>query len=158
MGIRPLLWTLAAMALSAATAYFVATRAAATHSHAHSHSHEESESSDPDAFHDWLHEHLEITPEQEEQLAPFEKTYALRREQLRDRVAQAGRALAAALSESGSDKAGIDAALAEIHAAQGELQRATITHFLEMKEHLSPEQAASLVQWTRESITHEHRP
>jgi hypothetical protein len=27
-----------------------------------------------------------------------------------------------------------------------------------MQEGLSPEQAAKLLRWTRESITHEHRP
>jgi len=156
-GIRPFLWTFLAVALSATTALFVARWSAhREHAHTHPHVRQSAAGGHGDAFHDWLHEKLEISPEQEEQLAPFEERYAHRRRELLDRITAGGLALSGALAASPLKREAVDAALAEIHAAQGELQKATITHFLEMKDHLSPGQAEKLVQWTRESITHEH--
>lgn len=155
--LRSLAWPLAAVALSALTAFAVARRTTSGHAHVHHHHHDSVVGAEGGTFHDWLHEKLAITPEQEKRLAPLEAAYAQARLRLLARIDASGRLLADALSTSPTDGAAIDAALSEIHAAQSELQRLTIGHFLEMKEHLSPDQAEKLLQWTRESITHEHR-
>ena len=153
---KPFFWTASAVALAGLTAYVVARQTAHHHD---GHVHEASpHDSSGDAFHEWLHEQLEITPEQEETLAPIERSYADSRAELLGRIGESGHRLAAALEHAPVDRAAVDAALGEIHEAQGRLQELTIGHFLEMKEALSPEQAAKLLQWTRESITHEHQP
>lgn len=149
--LRPLFWTAIAVALSAATAWVVARSAMPDHHHSHA------PASSPDAgetFHDWLHTQLEITPEQEAQLAPIEVAYAEQRKELLQRIQQAGQDLSTALASTPVGSDSLNEALAAIHDAQGELQRVTIEHFLKMKEHLSPEQSRRLLQWTRESITH----
>ncbi len=144
----PLLWTITAVLLSAATAFFVARTSLPGHSHDHR------TENTGGTFHDWLHSQLEITPEQEERLAPIETVYADQRKAILQRIQQAGENLAAALESEPAGGPVIDDALTAIHDAQGELQRVTIEHFLMMKEHLSPEQSQRLLQWTRESITH----
>lgn len=152
---KPFFWTAAAVVLAGVTAYVVARQTAHHHDdHVHAHPREAS----GDAFHEWLHSQLEITPEQEKQLAPIEQSYAQKRGALLARIESAGHDLAAVLEKVPVDRPAVDAALGNIHEAQGELQQVTIGHFLEMKEALSPEQAAKLLRWTRESITHEHQP
>jgi len=152
---KPLFWTATAIVLAALTAYWVARWTAQHHG---DHVHGGPEDHSRDAFHEWLHSQLEITPEQESLLAPVERGYTAKRQELLQVVEEAGHQLAASLERSPVDRPDVDAALEKIHNAQGQLQQVTIGHFLEMKEALSPEQAASLLRWTRESITHEHRP
>lgn len=146
----PLFWMTATVALSALVALAVSRQVAGP---AHTH---EPAGDHADAFHAWLHEQLEITPEQEEQLAPIEHSYAEERKELQRRIDGSGQRLARALEDPEGRRNELDAALAEIRAAQGQLQGLTIHHFLEMKSHLSPDQAAKLLQWTRESIVNEH--
>lgn len=152
---KPFFWTAAAVVLAGLTAYVVA-RQTAHHHEGHAHDHPRDSSGD--AFHEWLHSQLGITAEQEEQLAPIEQSYAEKRGAILDRIEAAGHELAVVLEKTPVNRPSVDAALEKIHEAQGELQQVTIGHFLEMKEALSPEQAAKLLRWTRESITHEHRP
>lgn len=152
---KPFFWTAVAVLLAALTAYVVARKTAVHHEgHVHADPHDAS----GDAFHEWLHSQLEITPEQESQLAPIERSYAEKRGTLLKEIEAAGHQLATALDLDPVDRPGVDTALGKIHEAQGKLQQVTIGHFLEMKEALSPGQAAKLLRWTRESITHEHRP
>lgn len=149
----PMFWMTATIALSALTAFVVARKVAdPTDGRARD------GGNHGDAFHTWLHEQLKITPEQEHQLAPIEQAYADQRNVLQERIGESGRKLADALENPEAKREQLDAALAEIRAAQGELQGVTIHHFLEMKEHLSPEQAGKLLQWTRESIINEPHP
>ena len=157
--LRPLAWTLVAVALSALTAFVVARKAALPHDHEdHHHAAAPVSGVEGGTFHDWLHEKLALTPEQQAELEPIESSYGRERTELLARVEAAGKKLADSLDGSPVNREAIDVSLAEIHEAQGLLQERTIGHFLEMKEHLSPEQAAKLLQWTRESITHEHQP
>lgn len=156
--LRSLLWTVLAVVLSGLTAHFVASRSGSASSVSGHHHHESPADSSGDPFHDWLHQKLGITPEQEERLAPFEEAFGKSRAELLARSEAAGRRLSDALVATPTDRAALDAALAEIHAAQGELQRITISHFLEMKDQLSPDQADRLLHWTRDSIVHEHHP
>jgi Spy/CpxP family protein refolding chaperone len=148
--LRPLLWTVIAVALSAATAWVVARAAMSGHHHSHA----QAPPDGGETFHDWLHSQLEITPEQEARLAPIEIAYAGQRKEILHRIQLAGQDLSAALNQNPVGGSAITGALAAIHDAQGELQRVTIEHFLKMKEHLSPDQSQRLLQWTRESITH----
>ncbi len=159
---RPAFWVLAAVGLSALTAAIIAAlviRGFLTDfrpSHGHHPAPAPAHGMEGGTFHDWLHDQLRITPEQETSLALIEQSYAITRTSLLARIEAAGHQLADALGTTPVDQAAIDAALAEIQEAQGNLQKSTISHFLEMKEHLAPDQAGKLLQWTRESIAHEH--
>lgn len=156
---NPVAWAAAAILLSAVTSYVVVRIVTRTSEIAH-HRHDPPPGPEHggDPFHNWLHSKLVVTPEQEAKLHPLEAAYAGHHAVLLAQVESAGKRLAQALDKATPDTTEIDAALEEIQAAQGELQKLTIRHFLEMKEHLSPDQAANLIQWTRDSITHEHRP
>lgn len=159
---RPVFWILAAVGLSALTAAVIVALVIRGYledfgpAHVHQHRSEPQNGSEGDTFHDWLHEQLAITPEQEKKLAPIERSYGQGRAKLLARVESGSAQLAEALGKSPVDRSAIDQALSEIQSAQSDLQKATIVHFLEMKEHLDPEQADKLLQWTRESIAHEH--
>ncbi len=154
--LRPLAWTFVAVALSALTAFVVARWSGGHQPHRHAPA--PASGAEGGTFHDWLHEQLAISPEEEQRLEPIEADYAAKRAERLARIDAASARLAQALGGSKVDRAAIDAALAEIHTSQGELQSLTIAHFLEMKEHLTPDQAEKLLQWTRESIAHEpHR-
>lgn len=149
--LKPVCWTIAAIGLSALTAFIVARAAGRTASH----SHVSATGHEGGTFHDWLHSQLKITAEQESLLAPIEADYGSKRIALLQRIQTGGQNLAAALGGNPEEIGGVEVALTEIHSAQGELQRLTIEHFLKMKEHLSPDQSDRLLQWTRESITHD---
>ncbi len=105
------------------------------------------------SFHDWLHENLGITAEQEARLLPHEEAYETRRRAQRAVIEAAGEALAAAIRESDhAESPEIEAARKSLMEAQGELQRLTLEHFYAMKAHLSPEQGEKLLRWTHDSI------
>lgn len=105
------------------------------------------------SLHDWLHQNLGITAEQEAVLLPHELAYEAQRKAQRAKIREAGESLAAAIRASDHAEApGIEAARIELAAAQAELQRLTLEHFYAMKAHLSPEQGEKLLRWTHDSI------
>ena len=105
-------------------------------------------------FHQWMHRHLELTPEQHAALEPAEHRYEETRRNLDARIAAAGRDLAEAVRSGNGDSPEIRDALQRLHAAQGELQQATLDHFFDMKEPLDPGQAEKLLQWTHDRLLH----
>lgn len=103
-------------------------------------------------LHRWMHKHLAITPAQHKTLDPIEDAFEKERIRLREEIVKAGHDLANAVRGGKSDSPEIAAALARLNAAQAQLQRATLDHFFAMKDHLDPEQAEKLLQWTHDSI------
>jgi len=103
-------------------------------------------------FHEWLHANLEMNPAQHQALEPFEESYEGERTRLRAEIAAAGNRLADAIRLPVEDAAAVDGALRSLHEAQGELQRVTLRHFFLMRDHLDPDQAAKLLDWTRASL------
>ena len=106
-------------------------------------------------FHRWMHERLEITPDQHEALEPFEQAFESERERLRGVIAKAGRDLANGVRQGKPGSPEIEDALTRLNIAQAELQRATLNHFFAMKDHLDPAQAEKLLEWTHDSIVPE---
>lgn len=103
-------------------------------------------------LHRWMHEQLRITPEQEKSMAPAEQAFETERARLRQDIAEAGRALADAVRDGKAGSPEIEAALERLGAAQAKLQRVTLDHFFAMKDHLGPDQAEKLLQWTHDSL------
>lgn len=141
------LWAGATIGLAGVTSYFV--------SEWKEHSHAGPAPGSEEDFHRWMHSRLEITEAQHEALEPHESAYERKRGQLRGEIARAGRELAEAVRRGDSRSSEIDSALFRLNTAQSELQRATLEHFFAMKEHLDPDQAEKLLQWTHDSIVHE---
>lgn len=142
------LWALATILLAGATATLVTRNLPRT-------APAPAESDSEHDFHAWMHEQLEITPDQHEALAPYEADFESERVELRAEITKAGRDLAAAVRAGRPGSPEIESALSRLNAAQAELQRATLDHFFAMKEHLAPDQAEKLLQWTHDSIVPE---
>jgi Spy/CpxP family protein refolding chaperone len=121
------------------------------HRHGESHAHDGSE---PD-FHAWMHEHLDITPEQHERLDPIEAEFEEQRLRLKSEIRTAGQELAGTIRSSGAEDPKLAAALAHLNQKQAELQKLTLDHFFAMKRHLRPAQAQRLLDWTHDSLTRE---
>lgn len=107
-------------------------------------------------FHEWLHESLELTEEQTMILGPIEADFQKEEARLRAELERVAGELAHAITEHGRESAELRVALAETNRLQGKLQKLTLDHFYDMKEHLRPDQAEKLLKWTHESLRHEH--
>jgi Spy/CpxP family protein refolding chaperone len=103
------------------------------------------------SLHEWMHQHLEVTPAQHAVLDPLERAYETERLQLRQQIRQLGSELARAVRDA-APSGTILATQEKLNAAQGQLQQATLKHFLEMKQHLTPAQAEKLAAWTHDSL------
>lgn len=145
-----LLWCVVTVALSAGTAWLVNRSFAQT-----DHAPQSPGTAAAADFHEWMHQQLHIDAEQEARLAPIEAEFAEARSRLLEEIATAGRDLAAAVRAGQPDSPGIDDALTRLNRAQAGLQRETLDHFFAMKQHLDPEQADRLLQWTHDRIIHE---
>jgi len=100
-----------------------------------------------------IHQKLGLTAEQEKKLEPIEQRFAQRKEQFLRSIRQANGQLAQAIREDKPDSAEITAAVARIHAAQGELQKVTLDHVFEMKAVLEPEQYQKLLDLTAKTLS-----
>jgi Spy/CpxP family protein refolding chaperone len=96
---------------------------------------------DPD---NWLEAQLKLTDTQVQQLAGIEARYDQQKIELSAKIRTANAELAAAILEDKRYSKRVEKAQAAIHAAQGEMQRATLEHFFELQPHLTPEQRETL--------------
>ena len=108
------------------------------------------------SLHEWMHQHLEISTAQHGLLDPLESIFESERVQLRQQIRQLGENLAVAIRDAAPDAA-ILAQQEKLNDAQGQLQQATLKHFIEMKQYLNPAQAEKLAAWTHDSILRQPR-
>jgi len=121
------------------------------HQHGESHAQDASE---PD-FHAWMHEHLDITPEQHAIMEPLEAEFEAQRIILRTAIRKSGHEVAESISAANPNDLRLKSALEVLNRSQGDLQRLTLDHFFAMKRHLRPAQAKRLLDWTYDSLTRE---
>jgi Spy/CpxP family protein refolding chaperone len=147
-------WLLGSVLISCLLAGLTAWRVAdwTLHRHGESHANDPAETD----LHAWMHEHLDITPEQHEKLDPIEKQFEEHRLALKAQISVAGVELAQVISAANVDDVRMKAALDRLNQGQAQLQRITLDHFFAMKRHLRPAQARKLVEWTHDSLTREH--
>ncbi len=107
-------------------------------------------------FHQWLHEQLDLRPEQEEALRPAETAFHNERARLAETLTGAGHDLAHAIQDHGRESPELSTALLRISRLQLELKQLTLDHFFDMKAHLDPDQARKLLEWTHDSISGSH--
>lgn len=104
--------------------------------------------------HHWLHAQLGVTSEQDKKLAPIEQKFLSKKKGLEEHIMAINHELATAINEDGNYSARVKQAAGKIHAAQGELQNATLEHLFEMHTVLSPEQRKKLNSLTTDALTH----
>lgn len=102
--------------------------------------------------HQWIHSQLQLTKEQEAQLAPIEQRYDEQKRHYAELIRLANMELAQALLKDRADSPRVNEVVAKIHAAQGELQKATLRHVFEMKPVLTPEQYDRLLNLTANAL------
>lgn len=144
-------WLLISMFFSAAlaggTAWLVTDWTLHRHGESHAHDHAQTD------LHAWMHEHLDITPEQHQKLEPLEVEFENIRMKLKEDLRQADVALARTIRDPKMNEASMNAALEQLNKAQNALQKATLDHFFIMKRYLRPAQADKLLKWTHDSLT-----
>lgn len=104
--------------------------------------------------HQWLHEQLNITSEQDTKLEPIEAKFAKRKRALEAEIHKANRELATAINEDGNYSVRVKQSVDKIQAAMGELQKVTLEHLFEMHSVLTPEQRTKLNSLTTDALTH----
>lgn len=109
----------------------------------------------PRDYHAWIHEELKMTDEQERRLLSSEERYIETQRHLSEVIRLANRELADAIGEDRSNSDRVQAKVALIHDAMGQLQRATLQHIFEMKEVLEPAQYDKLMELTKEALSHQ---
>ncbi|MFT5469052.1 MAG: Spy/CpxP family protein refolding chaperone [Verrucomicrobiales bacterium] len=105
--------------------------------------------------HDWLHEQLNLTAEQEVELEEIEARFASTESAREAALASANAELAKVLKEDRSYTPRVEAAVEKIHHAMAELQKATIEHLIEMEEVLTPEQYDRLLELAGDALSHD---
>jgi len=102
--------------------------------------------------HEWIHEELGITKEQERALEPIETAFEQRKAILSQKIREANGELADVILADRQDSARVNAAIEKIHAAQGQLQMETVAHVFAMKTVLAPAQFERLLQLTADAL------
>lgn len=147
-------WLLASVFFSCFLAGLTAWRVTDWTLHRHGESHANDHAGTD--LHAWMHEHLDITPEQHGKLDPIEKEFERRRAALNAQISAAGIELAEVIGAPDVDEARMKTVLERLNQSQAELQRLTLDHFFAMKRYLRPAQARKLVEWTHDSLAREH--
>lgn len=106
----------------------------------------------PVDYHYWIHTQLGITAEQEKALEAVEQRFADQQRTLRARIVEGNAELAAAIQADGSYSPRVQAAMANIHEAQGELQKAVLEHVFAMRSVLTQEQYERLLTSTAQAL------
>lgn len=109
----------------------------------------------PPSLHVFVHEELQLSPTQEEQVENLEADFAMRRRAREAQLRAANAELAAAIQARHEYSPEVQAAVERFHHAMGELQKETILHVLNMRKVLTPEQAAKFDRRIAEALTEE---
>lgn len=103
------------------------------------------------SLHEWMHRQLKLTEAQHAALAPLESEYEAERGRHLDNIRKLTLSLAQAMRDGAPDTAVLELQ-SRLHAAQGDLQQATLRHFIAMRRHLTSAQAREFALWTHDSL------
>lgn len=105
------------------------------------------------SLHEFVHEELRLTAEQEQRLEVIEQDFAVRRRAREAELRAANAELARAIQARHEYSPQVQAAVERFHGAMGELQKETILHVLAMRTVLTPDQAVKFDQRIGEALT-----
>jgi Spy/CpxP family protein refolding chaperone len=102
--------------------------------------------------HDWLHQKLQLSAEQQKALQPVEERFHQQYQSANEQLIDANRQLAKLLSQSQSFSPEVAAAIEHVHHRMGELQKLSIQHLYDMRPLLTPEQNERLVKYAQQAL------
>lgn len=105
------------------------------------------------SLHEFVHEELRLTTEQNSRLEVLEQDFAVRRRAREAELRAANAELARAIQARHEYSPEVQAAVERFHDAMGELQKETILHVLAMRAVMTPEQAVRFDKRIAESLT-----
>lgn len=105
----------------------------------------------PDA-HQWVHDQLNLTPEQDKALHPAEEAYAQEVKRVLEEIRLANGDLGSAILKGKEETPEVQAALGKVNDAQRRLQALTLQHVFGMREVLAPAQYEKLLNLTAEAL------
>ena len=136
----PLIFLLVVVILAAVTSYFI------------QYYEKKIQTKNAAEAHYWIHDQLQLTPEQEQKLEPTEKKFAEQKKHYSELIRLANMELGQSLLKDKNNSPNVSDAIEKIHKAQGELQKITLQHVFEMKEVLTPEQYEKLLNLTANAL------
>ncbi len=104
-------------------------------------------------LHEFVHEQLDLDPKQEALLDRLEERHAIETAQRELAVRRANAGLAAAMDSEHEYGSEVSAAIDDVHATMGELQKATVRHVFAMRNILDPEQQREFDLQVSRSLT-----
>ena len=105
------------------------------------------------SLHEFVHEELTLSRQQEARLEVLEQDFAVRRRAREAELRAANAELARAIQVRHEYSPEVQAAVERFHGAMGELQKETILHVLAMRTVLTPEQAGQFDKRIGEALT-----
>ena len=108
-------------------------------------------------LHDFVHDELTLTADQEQRLDALEARFAVERARLEGSARAANARLAQAMENEHEYGPEVSAAIDEVHARMGDLQKATVRHVFDMREILEPEQQRQFDRKVSDALTRDPR-
>ncbi len=108
-------------------------------------------------LHSFVHNELTLTADQEAQLEAIENRFSAEQQQLELASRSANARLARAMEQEQQYGPEVAAAIDAVHAAMGDLQKATIRHVFAMRSILSPAQQVKFDQQVSGALTRDPR-
>jgi 2C-methyl-D-erythritol 2,4-cyclodiphosphate synthase len=109
------------------------------------------------SLHLFVHEELSLTAEQEQRLDALEARFAVEQARLEASLRAANARLAQAMEAEHEYGPEVAAAIDDVHAQMGELQKATVRHVFNMRELLDAEQQIQFDRKVSEALTRDPR-
>ena len=108
-------------------------------------------------LHDFVHDELTLTADQEQRLDALEARFAVERARFEGSARAANARLAQAMENEHEYGPEVSAAIDEVHARMGDLQKATVRHVFDMREILEPEQQRQFDRKVSDALTRDPR-
>ncbi len=112
---------------------------------------------DNGSLHQFVHEELVLTEDQNARLETLEARFAVERAELESSLRAANARLARAMADEHEYGPEVSAAIDDVHGRMGELQKATVQHVFDMRETLEPEQQRLFDRKVSEALTSNSR-
>lgn len=112
---------------------------------------------DNGSLHQFVHEELVLTEDQNTRLETLEARFAVERAALESSLRAANARLAQAMDDEHEYGPEVSAAIDDVHGQMGELQKATVQHVFDMREILEPEQQRLFDRKVSEALTSNSR-
>jgi nickel and cobalt resistance protein CnrR len=109
------------------------------------------------SLHQFVHEELSLSADQDARLDALEARFAVERAELESSLRASNARLAQAMEAEHEYGPEVSAAIDDVHAKMGDLQKATVRHVFDMREILDPEQQLLFDRKVSEALTRNPR-